>query len=251
MKKIITLCVLLLFCTSVIGANNYTSLTAGISQISLMKKYKNVNLISQGKLKKECIKFTQEDRYVIIKYVMGAVKGENTFLLTNCYLRDNLSKYLSPKDITKPLKCRLQFYADSLAKTVSKTKLPQNTILYYGAEDKEVYSMFATKGVDNIISQSVSEENLAVLKSKLLNKEFTEKGFLLTSYEKNNIKKTKFRFIINAPKNLQAVLIDEIVNQENKQVLINAGYKWKVTNIEIFSDNDKARYYTLTIKLVL
>ena len=249
-RKIFMTALAVMLCLPIFASTNYSNMTTGISQLSLMKKYKNINIFSLNKLKQDSLKLTLEDKYVIIKYVLGAVKGENTFLLTNCYLRGNLDKYISKRDINKPLQGRLQFYADSLAKTVSKGRLPQNTLLYYGMEDKEVLTAFSDKGISNLVSSKVNEENLAVLKNKLLNKQYTEKGFMLSSYDKNNINKTKFRLIINAPKNLQAILIDVQTGKENKQVLINAGYKWKITDIEIQTEGN-AQYYILNTKLVL
>ena len=65
---------------------------------------------------------------IIKKYVFGAERGEDTYLLINCYLRDNLPDYIPKKEITKPLKYRLDYYAKSLSVPISKTKLPQNMI---------------------------------------------------------------------------------------------------------------------------
>ena len=106
--------------------------TQRISPVYLVKPYKNINhsVIAKNKLKKQAQNMSDGDKSVIRKYVFGAVSGEDTFTLMNAYLRGNLNKYLKQKDINKPLQARMKYYSDNLCKTLTKTELPQNMLLY-------------------------------------------------------------------------------------------------------------------------
>jgi len=257
MKNIIIgLIVVMLFFVLPVKSQTYNSLTAGISQLSLMKKYKDVSWrkITLNKMRTQTENLSKEDKNVIKKYVYGAVTGENTFLLMNCYLRGNLQDYIPKKDVTKPLKFRMKFYAESLETAVLKIKLPQNMLLYEGIDEKTMKLIFGTvnKDVNNVISKPVTEENCELLAKYLHNVKFLEKGFMLTSYDKDCAKKTKFRFEVRAPKNLQAALIEDIGKKENKEVIINCGYKWNVVSVTKESDrNTKGDYYKIVVKMIL
>ena len=67
-----------------------------------MKKYKDVGWrkVTLNKMRTQCKNLSESDKSVIKKYVYGAVKGENTYLLMNCYLRGNMQDYVAKKDIT-------------------------------------------------------------------------------------------------------------------------------------------------------
>ena len=257
MKRVLTIVVCILLCSFIPSfAATYSQLTDGINEITLIKSYKDVskNFIVVGKMKRLARNLPQDDKNVISKYVFGAVKGENTYLLMNCYLRGNLHLYIKPKDITKPLKSRMQYYADSMAVSVAKVKLPKNMLLYRGIDEKGMGSIFAEKNIAECLSKQVSYENTVYLKSKINGYTFTEKGFMSASYDINCAKQNKFIFVIKAPKNLQAVLVDGILQSNQsptKEVVINKGYKWKVTDVDFALRNNGNKYYKITLKLVL
>lgn len=259
MKKFyISLVVIMLLCMPAgFGVQTYQALTKGISHISLVKKYKDVskNFLVINKMKQQTKALSNDDKNVIKKYVFGAVKGEDTYLLINCYLRGNLQDYISKKDITTPLKCRLKFYADALESTIAKAKLPQNMILYRGIDEKGMRALFGlgVKEYGNVVlNQPVSTENAELLSKNIKGQKFTEKGFMSTSYDKNCIKKTKFRFEVRAPKNIQAVLIEELGKPQEKEVIINCGYNWEVVAVSAeFDKSSKTTYYNIVIKLSL
>ena len=256
MKKI-----LLFFCltcfmqASVIAeTQSYYELTAGISQATLLKPYRNLmkRPLTLNKIKKQANILSETDKSIIKKYVIGAVKGEDTYLLMNANLNNNLGRYIKQKDITNPLKARLNMYANDLNKTVSKVNLPQNIILYYGVDDKEVLGLFSNQNLEQFVMKPVSDDNLRTLKSALSGIEFTESAFMLASYDKNFVNPTKFRFEIKAPKMLQAAFIENITANGKKEVLINKGYKWKVTDItKSYDANRRMYYYQITLKLLL
>ena len=251
-KKIILWTVfVLLIVQSVFAASSYSQLVNGVSQVSLMKSYKNlnVNMFALSKTKKQAKNLSEADKSIITKYVYGAVKGEDTYLLMNSYLRGNLNLYLNPKDITKPLKSRMEYYSNSLAGTISKVKLPQNTILYRGVDEKGFCFIFPENNIHEYTSKPVTDTNGIALKNKLYSKTFVEKGFMSTAYDINYAKKTKFIFEIKAPKNIQAVLVDGIrpESPQTKEIIINRGYKWKVTDVAAVDGS----YYKITLKLVL
>ena len=256
MKKIFLFFCCVCFMQNIVFANSqsYSELTSGISQAALFKPYKYAlkRPLILNKIKKQTYALSEIDRTVIKKYVVGAVKGEDTFSLMNANLNYNLGRYLSQKDITNPLKARLNMYADDLSKTLSKTALPQNILLYYGVDDKELLGLFPGKNLEQYLLQPVSDDNLRSLKSTMSGSEFTESAFMKATYDKNFAAPTKFRFEIKAPKMLRAVVIESITQNGRKEVLINKGYKWKIVDItKAYDSNNKSYYYQFTIKLLL
>ncbi|MBR6127928.1 hypothetical protein IKQ21_09615 [bacterium] len=257
MKNFLIVLVCILLCNIVPSfAASYTQLTSGINEVILIKSYKDVgkNFIVIEKMKRIAKNLSQDDKNIILKYVFGAVKGENTYLLMNGYLRGDLHLYIKKQDITKPLKSRMQYYADSLSSSISKTKLPKNMLLYRGVDEKGMGSIFADKDIKDVLSKPVSYENTNYIKNKINGYVFTEKGFMSTSYDINYAKKTKFIFYVKAPKNLQAVFVDGVRTSneaQTKEIIINNGYKWKVTDVDFVLRKDGSKYYKITLKLVL
>ncbi len=254
MKKIILFLCVILLCNPVFSVDKkYANSGADVSQISLIRRYKDIshNLIVINKMKTQTRQLSEEDKSIIKKYVFGAVRGEDTYLLMNCHLRGNLQHYIPKKEITTPLKCRLDYYVDALTKPVSKVKLPQNMILYRGVDEKGIKQIFKINEVQSIANKPVNETNLAVLKQKLDGAIYEEKGFMSTSYNKNCAKKTKFMFEVNAPKGLHAVLLEDIGKQVEKEVLINRGTKWEVTDVYLDTDkSNKRKFYVIKVKFV-
>jgi len=225
-----------------------------ISPASVLKPYKDVSSrwIVLNKLKKQFQNLPEKDKSILSKYIFGAVKGENTFLLINSYLRGDLYKYISKKDINKPLQMRLKMYSDQLSGAISKGRLPQNMLLYSEVEDKTFTTLFPDKTLLQIINAKISDENTNLIKTKLNDTKFKEKGFMLASYDKNFTQKTKIRFEIKAPKNIQAISIEDLNKQYQKQIIVNKGYEWKITDIKNMKDKHSDQdYYLITIKIVL
>ena len=244
MKKfILAILLIVLNCVCCFASFN-NGLSQGISPASLLKSYKDISLrpLSINKLKKQTNNLTEKDNNILLKYIYGAVKGEDTFLLINGYLRNNLSLYISKKDITKPLNMRLKLYSEQLNEVISKGRLPQNTILYYGVDNKTFTTYFNDKSLKGIINQNITEENAKKLKNILTGKSFTEKGFMITSYDKNFTKNTNILLCIKAPKNLQALWIDNDNAQNQKQVIIKKGYTWKITDAKLSYSNKTKKY---------
>ena len=256
MKRfIVSLVIALFFCSCAVFANTNT-FTAGseVSQTSIFMRYKDIsrNWRVINKMKTQAQNLTNEEKSVIKKYVFGAVRGEDTYLLINCYLRDILQYYVPAKEITKPLKYRLDYYARSLSVPIAKTKLPQNMILYRGIDEKGMKYLFSDKKIDTIVNKPVNEVNLAELKKHIHGAVYVEKGFMSTSYDINCTRQTKFILEVNAPKNLQAVLMEDLGKKQEKEVIINKGTKWEVTDITIdTSKKTKKDFYRIKIKFLL
>lgn len=253
MKKIILFLCVILLCTPVIYADNIVSAGVYVSQFSMMKKYKDIshNPIAVNKMKSQTKNLSEEEKAVIKKYVFGAVRGEDTYLLINCHLRDTLQYYIPKKEITKPLKYRLDFYANQLSAPISKGRLPQNVILYRGVDEKGIKLIFTDKSFGGYVSKPVNEENLNVIKQKLIGKTYIEKGFMSTSYDINCAKQTKFIFQVNAPKGLQALLIEDLGKKEEKEVVINRNSQWKVTDVTIEKNKKtKQDFYKISVKFI-
>ena len=256
MKNIILSLLLSFFlCNCALCANTdlYTT-GADVSYASILMPYKDIShkWRTISKMKTQAKNLSEEEKAVIKKYVFGAVRGEDTYLLINCYLRDILPQYIPAKEITKPLKCRLDYYARSMSVPISKTKLPQNMVLYRGVDEKGIKYLFPKKSLDNIINKPVSEANLSDFKKQILGEKYIEKGFMSTSYDINCSRQTKFIFEVNAPKNLQAVLLEDLGKKQEKEVLINKGTKWEVTDINIDTNKKtKKDFYRIKIKFLL
>jgi len=253
MKKIIIFCCAIFLCMPVFSVENIVSAGVYVSQMSLLKKYKDINhnWRTINKMKAQANNLTGEEKEVVKKYVFGAVRGEDTYLLINCDMRNNLDKFIPKKEVTKPLKYRLDYYANQLSAPISKTRLPQNIILYRGIDEKGMKLIFADKNINQYIDKPVSEDNLKILKQKLIGAYYYEKGFMSTSYDINCAKQTKFIFIVNAPKNLQAILLEDLGKKSEKEVLINRNSKWEITDIIIdTSKKTKQYFYKINIKYV-
>jgi len=253
MKKIIIFLCAVMLCAPVFSAENIVSAGVYVTKMSMMKKYKDINLSwrAQTKMRDQAKNLSQEEKAIVKKYVFGAVRGEDTYLLINCHLRGTLEHYIPKKEITKPLKCRLDYYANELSVPISRTRLPQNTILYRGVDEKGIKLIFADKKLDSYFSKPVTEENLTVLKQKLIGAKYVEKGFMSTSYDINSAKQTKFVFEVNAPANLQALLMDDLGKKEEKEVLINRNTVWEVKDIKIDTHKKtKQDYYRIKLMFV-
>ena len=253
MKKIIVFLCAILLCAPVFSVDNIVSAGVYVSSFTMKKKYKDVshNIIAINKMKEQARNLSQDEKAVIKKYIFGAVRGEDTYLLINCNLRGTLQHYIPKKEITKPLKYRLDYYSNQLSAPISKGRLPQNMILYRGVDEKGMKLIFASKKADVYLNKPVTEENLAILKQKLLRAKYYEKGFMSTSYDKDCAKQTKFIFEVNAPKNLQAILLEDLGKKQEKEVLINRNSSWEVADITIDkSKKTKQDFYKVKIKFV-
>ena len=69
-----------------------------------------------------------------------------------------------------------------------------------------------------------------------------------TSYDINCAKQTKFIFEVNAPKNLQGILLEDMGKKAEKEVLINRNTKWEVTDVTI-DQNRKTKQDFYRVKL--
>ena len=70
-----------------------------------------------------------------------------------------------------------------------------------------------------------------------------------TSYDIDAVKPEKFVFEVNAPKELQAVLMDTLGKKEEKEVLINRNTIWEVKDIKT-DTNKKTKENFYRIKLM-
>lgn len=255
MRKIFILFfALFLLCSSFSCAAKVSTAGDNVISASLILPYKDISHKYRviNKMKTQAKNLSDEEKGVVQKYIFGAVRSEDTYLLINCYLRDTLEYYIPKKEITKPLKCRLEFYANSLSKPIEKTRLPQNMILYRGIDEKGMSLIFAKNHINDLINKPINEENLEKLKKTLIGTQFTEKGFMSTSYKREAAKQTKFIFAVYAPKNLQALLLEDLGKREEKEVLINKNTKWEITDILTYVDkNTKKQHYSVIIKYVL
>lgn len=255
MKKILCIAISILLCSAAFaGLSKPINAGDDVIAASLVLPFKDISNKRRviNKMNNQAKELSDSEKSVIKKYVFGAVRGEDTFLLINCYLRNNLQDYIPKKEITKPLKCRLDYYANQLCIPISKTKLPQNMILYRSTDAKGIRTMFNDTALDNIISQPVSSNNLEIFKKKTDNKKYVENGFIFASYNKNSIKNAKCILELNAPKNLQAISMDNLGKKNEKTVLINKGTAWEVTDVLIDTDKKtKNQFYKIKCKFVI
>ena len=249
-KRLIILGALLAFCMPAF-ATDTTAKEPWYVRFSIFQPYKEINnkIWEVNKLKAEQDKLSKADKDTLSKYVFGAVRGEDTFQLINCYYMGTLSQYIPAKEITKPLKCRLEFYAKALNGVVSKTRLPQSIYLYAGIDERELFANFSDKELQKAFKLPVSEDNALLLGKKLDDKIYKQKGFLKTYYDASYIHKSRYRLRMKAPKGLQAVLLEGIGRAGAKEVLVNKNYEWKITEVENGYDRiTKEYYYLITVK---
>ena len=245
----------ILLCLSIclpMSAENNKTASAGdsVNPASLVLPYKDIYNKKRiiNKINNQAKELTDEEKAVIKKYVYGAVKGEDTFLLINCMLRGNLQSYIPRKEITKPLIYRLEYYANQLSISISRTRLPQNMLLYRSIDEKTLLEIFNDNTIKNTVYKPVNTDNLQILQATLHNKKYIEKGFMFVTYDKNSIQNSKFILEICAPKNLQAVSMKNLGNKTASQILINKNSVWEVTDINI-DTNKKTNHSLYKIKL--
>lgn len=251
MKKILLLFIsLILICMPAFSAKiNKTEKQS--SKFSFFQTYKEIDnkIWEINKLKSEQAKLSKSERDTVSKYVFGAVKGEDTFLLINAYYMGTLTKYVPKKEITKPLQYRLEYYAKALNAVVSKTRLKQNIMLYAGIDERDMMANFSDKDIQKSLKMPANEENTEILDDKLTNKTYCQKGFLKAYYSDSYVHKAKYRLKIKAPKNLQALLLQGIGKAGAKEMLINKGQEWKILGVENGVDRiTKEDYYLITVK---
>ncbi len=249
MKKYLVILLALLFMTA--PAYSDYAVNSTVSKGSLLKTYKDISYkpMTINKLKNSSKNLDEDSKSVIKKYVYGAVKGEDTFLLINGYLRGNLNSYISKKDITKSLEQRLNYYSVGLKTAIAKVKLQKNMLLYKGLDEKELQTYFAAQNINTSSLSKVSDSNVAELKKKLQGVSFVDKGFMTVSYDKYFTTRTKYKFEIRAPKGMQAILTDGISGKNMKELIINSGYKWQVVDVKKGYDlNRKEHYYNIVLK---
>ena len=115
-------------------------------------------------------------------------------------------------------------------------------ILYRGVDNNFIESEFG-KDIAKITELEPNEENLLKLNHSLLLRDWDEYGFMSTSYKKENAYDKSILLMLNAPKGINALVIDEISEFEQSELLIIKGYKWQVTNIKIIKTiNGKSKW---------
>lgn len=251
MKKSFLLLVLFFILCIPVFAEKAANQESCSSIFSFLQPYKEISnkIWEVNKLKSEQSKLSKSEKETISKYVFGAVKGEDTFLLINSYYMGTLNKYIPAKEITKPLEYRLEYYAKSLSAIVSKRKLPQSIILYGGLDERDVMANFSDKGIQQALKADVNESNAEILDKKIGNKIYYQKGFMKVYYDSNYVHKSKYRLKMKAPKNMQALLLEGIGKAGAKEVLINKNQEWKITGVETGCDRvTKEKYYLIEVK---
>ena len=257
LKKIMKKSVILLLAATIVSTQAtvcaescFSKFNKKIANVFCVKKYKDIsgNRFAVNELKLQAQYLGDNDQNIISKYVFGAVRGEDTFLLMNGLLRGNLGDYITAKDNTKPLHTRLNYYKTSLYSTLTRTHITRNIMLYASIDNKYAQHLLKNKNIQKYLNEPVSEELATEMQEKMKGFKYTEKGFILASYDKNYTDKTKLRLAINAPKNLQAILIEGLGEKSDKKVLINCGYKWQIIGITKVSKGNQS-YYRIEVKL--
>ncbi len=197
--------------------NNFKEL----SEKSLNESRKQVENLSELEIY-SIKKYTNRD---ICKQINGVLRGDL-------------------KTVSKSIKEHIK----NIENALKKASLPQDTILYRGVDNNFIESEFG-KEIAKITKSELNEENLLKLKHFLKGQDWTEKGFMSTSYKKENAYDKSILLKINAPKGINALVIDEISDFEQSESLIIKGYKWRIEKIEI-EKKDKKNKWEFTIKLV-
>ena len=99
-------------------------------------------------------------------------------------------------------------------------------MLYRGVDFNFISAVFGEDIADKMKNKQVKD-----VETELWGMRYKEPGFMSTSYKKEDAFEREILLLVNAPKGLNAVVIDEISLTNQKEVLINKGYSWEITNV--------------------
>ena len=229
---ILALCAIGFFVSKKITENNKE-----IEKIVSTQSY--YNDITEKALK-ESIKqedlLNDKEKESILNYI-----DDNYYPKINGYLRGEI------EDISQSLKNDIKNIDNSL----KKTSLPEDMLLYRGVKSDFIEKVFKDKEISKIMKKypSYNAKKLKIVREFLINKTFVEYGFMSTSYNSNNIFKTPILLKINAPKGLHALALEDIAKGSEQEILINKGYKWKITEVLYSISMSGKRVWDITLEL--
>ena len=117
----------------------------------------------------------------------------------------------------------------NLENVFKKVSLPQNTLAFRGVDFDFISTVFG----EDIANKMQNSTDLKAIKKGLFGKTYTEAGFMSTSYDKKEAFDRPIMLKINIPKNTRALVIDEISLTNQKELLIDKNYKWKIKDVKI------------------
>lgn len=142
---------------------------------------------------------------------------------------------------------------NSLNKILKKASLPEDMTLYRSVGSNFTQEITNDYKIANLIREPISEENLEKIKAAFINKINTDDGFVSTSYEHAAFSASSpLVMIIKAPKGLNALVVDELSKfDQEKEIIINKGYKYKIYDVKIGTSPIGEKQYQLFTEIIV
>ena len=205
--------------------------------VSIQKCY---NDITENALKESIMQaenLSPKEKESILHYV-----DDNYYAKINGYLRGEF------QDIPQFLKNDIEI----IDYAFKKAYLPENMLLYRSVKDDFIEKVFKDKEIAEMMKKnpSYNAKNLKKVREFLINKTFIEYGYMSTSYNKYNIYRAPIMLKINAPKGIKALALEDITKGNEQEILMNRGYKWKITEVLYSKNKVNKRVWEITLELV-
>lgn len=216
---------------------NYLINKQEIERIPISNNYYNeITGISLNESIEQSKTLSYEEKVSILNYI------DDYFLQINGYLRGELP------DISRSLKNDIE----NIHNALDKSFLPEDTLLYRGVNADFIENVFKDKDISMIIKgyPTYSAKNLKKARAFLIGKTFVEKGFMSTTYSENRLFVRPIILKINAPKGLNALVLDDISGGDEKEILIKNDYQWKITDVFYANIMGKKMTWNIVIELV-
>ena len=215
---------------------NYLINKQEIEKIPILNNYYNeISEISLNKSIEQSRALSYEEKASILNYI------DDYFIQINGYLRGELPDI--PQNLKKDI--------ENINNALKGSFLPEDTLLYRGVYTDFIEKVFKNKDISKIINgyPSYDAEKLKKARAYLINKTFIEQGFMSTTYNENKLFIRPVILKINAPKGLNALVLDDISGGNEEEILINKGYRWKVTDVFYANNMRNKRTWNIVLEL--
>lgn len=195
---------------------------------------KNSKSIESKQISQQAINESRKQLNNLSKSEIDAIKiytDDNAYTTINRYLRGEIDKsQISAENLNA---------INLIENGLKKTHIPENIVVYRGVNHEFAMNVFGNEISDIMMethynTKTISDNDLNKIQKEILNKEFIDKGFVSTSYTKDSAFDRMILFEINVPKGTNGVVVDKIskLRELEKEILLNKGYKFEITNIE-------------------
>ena len=201
--------------------------------------------ISENALKesrKQAEELSEAEKSGIKRYT-----NDMSFKPINDFLRGKISKNQISAKNKEAIK--------QISKALEKSSLPEDSILYRGVRGDLISQQFKNQEIadliDNVFDEEPTEKDIEKVQDFLLGKRFIDEGFTSSSYDRNKaFDNSPLMFEINTPKGTKALAVDKLSNKDEGEILINKGYEYKITKIELKKNKENRTQWNFSIDLI-